>query len=150
MDPYHDHYKSQTGGGYDLSVGPVYRATFRKQKGRGLGSFFRNVISYVTPLFKSGAQALGRAALSTGANIVSDIAASDASPIAIKEIAKRRALETRDNMVKRMRGGGRRRAKRRTQSYKRKEKKVKRVRARKTRRRRSGKIRSKADIFAGL
>lgn len=149
MDPYDNHYRQQVGGHLDLGIGTVYKAGFSKQRGRGLGTFFRNVISYVTPLFKSGAQALGRAALATGANIASDIAASDGSPISIKEIAKRRAVETRDNMVKRMRGGGRRK-KRRTIKKSKRAKPVARPKQSRRPRRRTRKIRSKADIFAGL
>jgi len=147
MDPYDSHYRGQTGGGIDFSIGPVYRAGFSKQRGRGFGSFLRSVLSYVSPLFKSGAQALGKAALSTGANIISDVAASDGSPISIKEIAKRRAVETRDNMVRRMRGGGRRR-KRVRKVAKRTAKTV--VRPKTRRKRRVRKIRTKSDIFAGL
>lgn len=145
MDPYADHFLSQTGGSYDLGIGPVYRAGFTRQRGRGLGSIFRNIVSFVTPLFKSGASALGKAALQTGANIVSDIAASDGNTSTIKEIAKRRAIETRDNMTKRMRGAGRR--KRGQAAKKRKSASV--ARPKKTKRRRINR-RTKGDIFGGV
>jgi len=145
MDPFESHYRGQTGGGLDFSIGPVYRAGFSRQRGRGFSSFLRSVLSYVTPLFKSGAQALGKAALSTGANIISDVVASDGSPISIKEIAKRRAVETRDNMVRRMKGAGRRRKR----AAKRTAKTAVRPKPRRKRRVRR-QIRTKADIFAGL
>ncbi len=146
MDVYGDHFVAQVGGGeFDLRIGPVFRSGFVRQRGRGIGSIFRNIISFVSPLFKSGAQALGRAVLSTGANIASDIAASDGSATSIKEIAKRRSLETRDAMAKKMRGGGARR-RRRSQKIKAKRTTRKKKVTRRTRRRRATK-RSKLDIF---
>jgi hypothetical protein len=150
MDPYSQHFLSQTGGNYDFTIGPVYRAGFSRQRGRGLGSIFRNILSFVTPLFKSGATAVGQAALRTGANIVSDLAATDGST-SIKEIAKRRLLETRDDMAKRMRGGGRKRRVTRNPVWlQRAQEGGDKRKVAPTRQRRRAVRRTKLDIFDGV
>jgi len=42
IDRYTRYYVNQSGGG---EIGPVYRASFRVQRGNGIGSFFRG--SYI-------------------------------------------------------------------------------------------------------
>ena len=44
-------------------IGPVYRASFRVQRGNGIGSFFRGLFRFVKPLLYSGAKAVGIEAL---------------------------------------------------------------------------------------
>ena len=66
-DPYTEYYLRQAegkdyGGGYTSS----------SQKGDGLGSFLGGLFRRVLPLFKSGAKALGKGALSTGVNLLRD------------------------------------------------------------------------------
>jgi len=61
---------NQSGGG---DIGPVYRASFRMQRGNGIGSFFRGLFRFVKPLLFSGAKAVGKEALRTGSNILTDI-----------------------------------------------------------------------------
>jgi hypothetical protein len=60
----------QSGGG---GIGPVYRASFRVQRGHGIGSFFKGLFRFVKPLLFSGAKTVGKEALKMGANILSDI-----------------------------------------------------------------------------
>jgi len=70
MDRYTQYYVNQSGGGGE--VGPVYRASFRIQRGNGIGSFFRGHFRFVKPLY-SGAKAVGKEALKTGSNIITDM-----------------------------------------------------------------------------
>ena len=70
MDRYTRYYVNQSGGG---EIGPVYRASFRMQRGNGIGSFFRALFRFVKPLLYSGAKAVGKEALKTGSNIITDI-----------------------------------------------------------------------------
>jgi hypothetical protein len=59
MDRYTRYYVNQSGGG---EIGPVYRASFRAQRGNGIGSFFRGLFRFVKPLFNSVAKAVGKKA----------------------------------------------------------------------------------------
>ena len=71
MDRYtHYHVNESRGGG---EIGPVYRASFRMQRGNGMGSFFRGLFRFVTPLLFSGAKAVGKEFLKTGSHIITDI-----------------------------------------------------------------------------
>jgi len=60
MDLYPRYYVNQSGGG-DIGLG--YRASFRMQRGNGIGSFFRGLFRFVKPLFYSGAKTEGTEAL---------------------------------------------------------------------------------------
>jgi len=60
MDRYTRYYIIQSGGG---KIGPVYRASFRVQRGNGIGSFFRRLFLFVKLLLYSGAKAVGKEAL---------------------------------------------------------------------------------------
>ena len=70
MDRYTRYYVNQSGGG---DIGPVYRASFRMQRGNGIGSFFRGLFRFVKPLLYSGAKAVGKEALKTGSNVITYI-----------------------------------------------------------------------------
>jgi len=59
MDRYTLYYVNQSDGGGE--VGPVYRASFRVQRGNGIGSF-RGLFRFVKPLY-SEAKAVGKEAL---------------------------------------------------------------------------------------
>jgi len=61
MDRYTRYYVNQSGGVGE--VGPVYRASFRVQRGNGIGSFFMGLFRFVKPLLYSGAKAVGKEAL---------------------------------------------------------------------------------------
>ena len=51
-------------------MGLVYRASFRVQRGNGIGSFFRGLFRFLKSLLYSGAKAVGKEALKTGSNII--------------------------------------------------------------------------------
>ena len=51
-------------------MGPVYRVSFRVQRGNGIGSFFRGLFRFVKPLLYSGAKAVGKEAFKTGSNVI--------------------------------------------------------------------------------
>jgi hypothetical protein len=70
MDRYTRYYVTQSGGG---EIDPVYKASFRVQSGHGIGSFVRGLFRFVKPLLYSGAKAVGKQALKTGSNILTDL-----------------------------------------------------------------------------
>jgi hypothetical protein len=55
----------------------LYKASFRVQRGNGLCSFLRGLFCFVKPLLCTGAKAVGREALSTGSNILTDMLNKD-------------------------------------------------------------------------
>jgi hypothetical protein len=57
MDYYTRYYIGHSGGGGN--IGLLYKASFRVQRGNGLGSFFRGLFRLVKPLLYSGAKAVG-------------------------------------------------------------------------------------------
>jgi hypothetical protein len=145
MDEFTKYYSNQAGkglpgqAGAEPQIGEVYRAGFvRGQAGRGIiGNFLKGLWGFVSPLFTSGAQSVGRELAKTGANIVSDVVTkgSSATPGDMKSIASQRLLEGRDRLVSKMSGSGRR--KRRSRS-------VRRVKGKKRTRR----AQSVVDIFS--
>jgi len=70
MDRYTRYYINQSDG---EEIGPVYKASFRIQRGNGIGSFFRVLFRFVEHLLYSGAKAVGKEALKTDSNIITDI-----------------------------------------------------------------------------
>ena len=70
MDRYTRYYVNQSGGG---EIVPVYRDRFRVQRGNGIGSFFRGIFRFVIPLLYSGSKAVGKDALKTCSNIITNI-----------------------------------------------------------------------------
>jgi hypothetical protein len=120
MDRYTLYYVNQSGG--NGGVGPVYRASFRVQRGNGIGSFFRGLFRFVKPLLYSGAKAVGKEALKTGSNIITDMLNKDPEQ-PVRNIFKNRFIEAKDNLeqkIKKMTGSGlglkRKRKKKNTQS----------------------------------
>jgi len=104
MDRYTLDYVNQSGGGGE--VGPVYRASFRVQRGNGIGSFFRGLFRFVKPLLYSGAKAVGKEALKTGSNIITDMLNKEPKQPA-RDIFKNRFIEAKDNLeekIKKMTG----------------------------------------------
>ena len=71
LDRYTRYYVNQSGGGGE--IGPVYRDSFRMQRGNGMGTFFRGVLRSVKLILYSGAKAVGKEALKTGSHIITDI-----------------------------------------------------------------------------
>src|SRR5258705_6506003 len=64
----HNYYARQAGGGIDAVF-----AGERYQRGHGLGSFFAGLFRSAMPLITSGLKALGRQALSSGGDVLSDV-----------------------------------------------------------------------------
>jgi len=70
---YIEYYRNQVGGGASNRFeGVLY------QRGHGFGSFFRGLLRFIKPVFKSdivrsGAKALARQAAETGAQVMGDI-----------------------------------------------------------------------------
>ena len=95
MDQYKRYYINQSGGGG--GIGPVYRASFRVQRGNGLGSFFRRLFRFAKPLQYSGAKALGKEALKTGSNIITDIVNKEPEQ-PVSNIFKNRFEEAKDKL----------------------------------------------------
>ena len=78
---YDDYYARQVGGALPYFTGA------RVQKGHGFGSLFSGLLRSAAPLIKRGALALGKRALTTGAQIAGDVVDGQS----IKKATKRRA-----------------------------------------------------------
>ena len=105
MDRYTRYYVNQSGGG---EIGPVYRASFRMQRGNGIGSFFRGLFRFVKPLLYSGAKAVGKEALKTGSHIMTDILNKEPEQ-PLGDIFRSRFSEAKGNLeqkIKKMTGSG--------------------------------------------
>jgi hypothetical protein len=94
-EDYTRYYMNQSGGGGD--IGDVYRASFRTQRGNGIGSFFRGLFRFVKPLLYSGAKAVGKEALKTCSNILTDMLDKEPNQ-PMKTIFKSRFGEAKDNL----------------------------------------------------
>ena len=66
---YENYYLNQVGNGGPFFSGPRY------QKGYGLGNIFSSIAKTVLPLVKSGAKAIGKEVLRSGAGFASDLLA---------------------------------------------------------------------------
>jgi hypothetical protein len=105
MDHYTRYYVRQSGGGGN--IGPLYKASFRVQRGNGLGSFFRGLFRFVKPLY-SGAKAVCREALSAGFNILTEMLNKDLEQ-PVGTIFKKQFSEAKGNLqqkIKNMTGNG--------------------------------------------
>ena len=80
---YDDYYARQVGGALHYFTGA------RVQRGHGFGSLFSGLLRTVAPLIRRGAVALGKRALTTGAQIAGDVVAGKN----VKKAAKRRATD---------------------------------------------------------
>ena len=78
---YDDYYARQVGGALPYVTGA------RVQRGHGFGSLFSALLRFFATLIRRGAVALGKRALTTGAQIAGDVVAGKN----IKKAAKRRA-----------------------------------------------------------
>lgn len=101
---FEDYYVNQSGNGLSYYQGAAY------QKGYGLGGLFRSLFRAAVPLFKSGAKAVGKQMLRSGASLVNDIAQGvnprEAAKQRLKE-AGRVLTDKAANKVKTMVGSGR-------------------------------------------
>jgi len=106
MNRYTLYHVNQSGGGGE--VGPDYTASFRVQSCNGIGSFFRGIFRFVKPLLNSGAKAVGKEALKTGFNIITDMLNKEPEQ-PVRDIFKNRFIEEKDNLeqkIKKMTGPG--------------------------------------------
>jgi hypothetical protein len=110
MDPLTAYYVNQGGGRLDDYIGPMYVGSPNIQQGKGLGSFLAGLFRIVKPVLVSGAKSLGKAALTTGANIISDIASKQEGS-KVKDIVGTRVTETVKDLTKKLHqtGKGRKR-----------------------------------------
>jgi hypothetical protein len=101
MDRYTRYYVNQSGGGGE--VGPVYRASFRVQRGNSIVSFFRGLFRFVKPLLYSGA--VGKEALKTGSNIINDVLNKEPKQ-PVGDIFKGRFVGAKDNLKQKIKNDG--------------------------------------------
>lgn len=115
MDRYEEYFNTQVGCGYSGGVGRVYMGSPYQRGHGGIGSFLAGIFRRVLPLLTRGAKAVGKEALRSGMNIVSDVTMKN-TPIKESfrkrvrqsgEILKRKAEEKLDNL---MEGSGYKRA----------------------------------------
>jgi len=112
-------YTSSGGGGGGRGIGSVYSVSLFVQRGHDVGSFFRGLWRTCDP-YCGAASSLGSEALRTGGNIVTEIATN---PGQTGDILSKHATETTQNIIKKLRGGGRK--KKRASSHNHKAKRVK-------------------------
>ena len=131
--------QAQFGG----NIGEFYSGR-KFQRGYGFSSFFSGLFKRMKPLLLRGAKAVGKEALRSGANILADVATTDAP---VKEIVRTRLHEGKDNLINKakrtvheMTGSGIRGAKRRKPTHS----------PRNTKRRRTTRCKASAaqDIFS--
>lgn len=107
MEHYQEYYENQVGGRGGIEH--VYIGT-PNQRGHGVGSFLGGIFRKILPLFSRGARAVGKEALRSGLNILSDVGHN--TPF--KEAFKARVRESGDNLKRKanekidllMRGSG--------------------------------------------
>ena len=95
MDYYKAVFDEQVGRGGRSGVGHIYIGSPYKKGHGGIGSFLAGLFRTVLPLLSRGAKAVGKEALRTGANIMSDIASSSEP---VKEVVQRRFKESGENL----------------------------------------------------
>jgi len=88
------YYVNQSGG---CEIGPIYMATFRMKRVIGIAFIFRGLFRFVIPLLYSGAKAVGKEALKTGSNIITDIPNKEPEE-PVGAIFKNRFSEAKDNL----------------------------------------------------
>ena len=106
MDRCTRYYVNQSGGGGEIV--PEYRACFRLQRSRGIGSFFRGLFRFVKPLLYSGAKTVGKEALKTGSHTITDFLNKEPEQ-PVGHIFKNRFGEAKNNLeekIKNMTGSG--------------------------------------------
>jgi len=107
---FEDYYVNQSGSDLNFYQGVTH------QKGYGIGGLFRSLFRVAMPLFKSGAKAIGKQVLRSGADLVNDLAHG----VDVKTAAKQRLKEAGRNLtdkattkVKTMIGSGKKNNKKR-------------------------------------
>ena len=109
MDLYQEYFNMQVGGGYtggemvrgghrfDGGVGGIYIGSPYQRGHGGIGSFLAGIFRQVLPLFSRGDKAVGKEAVRTGMNIMSDVTTGNTP---IKELIRNRFKES-DEILKR-------------------------------------------------
>lgn len=99
MDYYETCFNSQFGsgggGGYSRGIGQIFIGSPYQRGHGGIGSFLAGLFRKVLPLLSHGAKAVGKEALCTGVNIVSDVATKNTP---IKESFRKRMKESGENL----------------------------------------------------
>jgi hypothetical protein len=112
MHPLQVYYLNQAGRGLTTpGIGPVYSAPLYLQGGHGIGNFFGSLFCWVRPLLWSGTKAVGRETLRTGGKILTNIAErkpTDATTAG--DIVSKHVNESAQNLISKLRGCGRKRA----------------------------------------
>lgn len=76
---------------HDLIGNDVYHASFDRQRGAGLGGFFRNAFTAIQPVLKRGMHELAVEGLRAGTHVLQDM--KDEPSGDVKKIARRRLAE---------------------------------------------------------
>jgi hypothetical protein len=110
MDHLTAYYVNQSGSRLGDYIGPLYVGSPYIQQGNGLGSFLSSLFRIVKPVLFSGAKSIGKAALTTGADIMNDIANKQEGS-KIKDIVANRVSESIKGLTDKLqqRGKGRKR-----------------------------------------
>jgi len=105
MHPLEVYYINRAGRGLNtLGFGPVYSAPLYLQRGHGIGNFFGNLFRLVRPLLWSGAKAVGRETLRTGAKILTDIAErKPTDAMTAGDIVSKHVTESAQNLIRGLR-----------------------------------------------
>ena len=74
-------------------VGPIYKASYRVQKGRGIGNFLAGLWRFAKPLVFSGLKSVGKEAASASAAALADLGTKP-----VKEILRDRLNEAGENL----------------------------------------------------
>ena len=121
MHPLEVYYHEQAGRGqYDTGIGPIHTTPPYLQRGHGIGIFFGSLFRWVKPVLWKGARACGRETLRTGGKILSDIAENKSPEVSAGDIISRHVTESTQNLISKLGGRGRKRAKKTPSKYKRK------------------------------
>lgn len=64
--------RSQTGRGIS-DIGTIYRSNYHLQRGKGLSDVFAGLYKFISPFILRGTKALGKEALRTGSEVLSNI-----------------------------------------------------------------------------
>jgi len=129
MTPLGQYYIRQAGGGgggrgSDSGICPIYSVPPFIQRGHGIGSFLRRLWRTVQPVLWSSAKSLGRKALRTGGKIMTEIVDN---PSQTGHILSQHATETTQGIIKKLRGGSRKRKRAASRKPPRKHRKAKRA-----------------------
>lgn len=146
---YLTYYQHQGGGGYTGgAIQGLHGSVF--QSGRGLGSIFRSLLKFVTPLWKPIGKSIGKEAIGMTGRIYNDIQAGLHPRDALKRNAREAAAnllnKVVDKTVRVQSGSGKRRRRTRIRRSVRKKRKTP-VRKRKTLRKRYRRKKQKTDYL---